>query len=1240
MPFLSSSYVQKLLASDRANSDQFGGNIALSQNGGVAVISATASGNAYIFTFDSGVWTERAIIPSTGIALGISSDGGVVVVGSSSNSVIVYERTGQYSWTQKQILQQNFAGFGKGIAVSPSGNSILITATGTPHPMFPQQLQGGGAYLYERFNNSFVFSERFLQNLGFDGFILSLSPGEAVGAPVFIGDGQFLIGQYGYIYFGLDAGYVNETVELPAGISTLLTGDRGAAFAYFNNRSGNFGIEKAVLVLSHLTGSASTNAVYAYSYSSPSQGNGGRWNLVQKITSSDLADGDVFGGTVAVSSVEGVDTIVVGAASESTSPNSSNGAAYVFTGLGNEVSDFPGLSTWTQQQKILASDRADNDQHGIGVGISGDGLKLLVGANAEDTSPNTNQGAVYAYFVDQLPSQPIITSIENGATQVVVNFTPPASNAPFITNYQFSLNNGSTFTALNPVDITSPITLTGLTSGVPCVVVIRAINSSGNAGLSSNNVLAFPGRPTAPRITTIDIGNAQLAVGFTAPSFTGGSAITNYQYSIATNTVVISSATVSSNIATITTASDHGMSVGDTASIFNLTVNSNIEDFIVISAPTSTTFTVIYIASNGSITLGSSPTATDAVFETLDPANTTSPITITGLSNEVTYNVSIRAVNANGFGASSLSLSATPSSVPSAPNIFEIIPSNQTLDVQFNAPSYNGGSPITNYEFSINGGATFTPLDPADSTSPVSISGLINGVNYAVSIRAFNDFSVGAASDVVIGTPSTTPDAPTISDITPSNKELIVSIIPPIFNGGSFISNFEYSIDGGITFVSTLGNPIKIRELVNKVSYSVIVRAVNPIGAGQPSVAVLGTPNSVDRALNAFNKALAPIHAEQDRYNFGPKLEGDIRILLEDQNNYLTFNNLDDDGIIWVISDIDGWWNLPEPSMPDVERGFGDGSFDVTGRNLARIITLTGSVLFTDSSRANIASKSAYARKQLLSAFNLVKRGTWFIVDEDEYKRAAFVRLSGRPNITTVNNRGRIEFSIGLRAADPIKYEWLDGTSSNFPVGQPVIANGYNLATIGQFGDTTQETYSKYGNTDLNPSTLENYRDYNLYGDADINPDTNEDYRQYKITTSQTGISGAVTVENYGDSIVYCLFRIIGPFFGPAEILNTTTGQKISINSPVSPSTQILLPTADTDSIVEFLDINTRLREVQKGDFTNGEQEGSSRGLLDPIVDWIYLEPGKNTIVLNDYGTDAVTATPKLEIYWRSGWLG
>lgn len=54
------------------------------------------------------------------------------------------------------------------------------------------------------------------------------------------------------------------------------------------------------------------------------------------------------------------------------------------------------------------------------------------------------------------------------------------------------------------------------------------------------------------------------------------------------------------------------------------------------------------------------------------------------------------------------------------------------------APRGDGGSPITNYEYSTDNGSTWTPLSPAQTTPPLAIGGLAPGVAVQLSLRAVN----------------------------------------------------------------------------------------------------------------------------------------------------------------------------------------------------------------------------------------------------------------------------------------------------------------------------------------------------------------------------------------------------------------------------------------------------------------------------------------------------------------------
>jgi subtilisin-like proprotein convertase family protein/endonuclease/exonuclease/phosphatase family metal-dependent hydrolase len=91
--------------------------------------------------------------------------------------------------------------------------------------------------------------------------------------------------------------------------------------------------------------------------------------------------------------------------------------------------------------------------------------------------------------------------------------------------------------------------------------------------------------------------------------------------------------------------------------------------------------------------------------------------------------------------------------VPSAPAITAITAGDTSLSVAFTAPSALGGAPITNYEYSVNDGATWTTPSPAVTSSPLVITGLVNNTAHPVRLRAVNSAGSGAASAAVTATP-------------------------------------------------------------------------------------------------------------------------------------------------------------------------------------------------------------------------------------------------------------------------------------------------------------------------------------------------------------------------------------------------------------------------------------------------------------------------------------------------------
>jgi cyclophilin family peptidyl-prolyl cis-trans isomerase len=120
---------------------------------------------------------------------------------------------------------------------------------------------------------------------------------------------------------------------------------------------------------------SNTGSAYIFKY------NNGNWTQQAKLTASDGAAGDYFGGSVSISA----NHAIVSAPGD----NGYTGSAYIF-----EYND----GNWTQQAKLTASDCDAGDWFGQSVSISGD--CAIVGAWLNDTT-KTNAGAAYIFYRHQ-----------------------------------------------------------------------------------------------------------------------------------------------------------------------------------------------------------------------------------------------------------------------------------------------------------------------------------------------------------------------------------------------------------------------------------------------------------------------------------------------------------------------------------------------------------------------------------------------------------------------------------------------------------------------------------------------------------------------------------------------------------------------------------------------------------------------------------------------------------------------
>lgn len=277
----------------------------------------------------------------------------------------------------------------------------------------------------------------------------------------------------------------------------------------------------------------------------------------------------------------------------------------------------------------------------------------------------------------------------------------------------------------------------------------------------------------------------------------------------------------------------------------------------------------------------------------------------------------------------------------------------------------------------------------------------------------------------------------------------------------------------------------------------------------------------------------------------GMKLKADIRL------GDFIFNRIDEYGVVWVVSDVEGWWNLPTVEAQDLPRGWGDGSYTTYGRYGSRQLTITGSFLIQDTD-----TQLEAARGRLIEAINLVKKDAWLILDEDTPK-ALRVRLSGTPSISTVNPRGKTDFSIGLVAANPIKFKWADArddgyalatansnaevitirNDGNTPVGAVLEIIGPTTGPVSIFNKTSEQLIDVI-------YKLGDYRKYTVTGAEVLNGDM-----VFTTNTAHGFISGdAVDVLNVVDT--FDVYSVICSVANSLDIV-TKVKHNFSVNQRI-----------------------------------------------------------------------------------------
>ncbi|MEJ5027691.1 fibronectin type III domain-containing protein [Comamonas sp. MYb69] len=446
------------------------------------------------------------------------------------------------------------------------------------------------------------------------------------------------------------------------------------------------------------------------------------------------------------------------------------------------------------------------------------------------------------------PGAPVIgTAIGgNGAAQIA--FTPPASDGgSAIQSYMASCGSNSQSGTASPIEVS------GLINGATYMCTVTATNAIGTSAASGSVAVMPKGAPLAPSLTSAQPADSFAVLTFSEPSSDGGDPITGYAATCDGGATFHSGSPPSITVPGLSNGTAYSCTVVVSNSVGS--TPSNALSVTPRAAPAAPSITSA-VPLNGKASIVFTAPANNGGSAILDyrvscsggltATGPDSPIEVGGMANGSAYTCTVAARNAAGFGAESAAASVTPFGPPGAPTISSATPGNAQATVTFTAPLVDGGRPVSDYTATCSAAGAPTRTQVGTS-SPLVVTGLVNGTAYSCSVTASNLAGAGAPSAVVNVTPGVVPDAPTIGPATRGNGQVLVDFTPAAPNGVAVIDFTATCLPGSVSVTATTG-PITVAGLTNGTAYSCSVTARNAIGSSQPSASVTATPATLPGA--------------------------------------------------------------------------------------------------------------------------------------------------------------------------------------------------------------------------------------------------------------------------------------------------------------------------------------------------------------------------------------------------------
>ena len=495
---------------------------------------------------------------------------------------------------------------------------------------------------------------------------------------------------------------------------------------------------------------------------------------------------------------------------------------------------------------------------------------------AENINGNGSSSTVLsATTLAALASNPRnLTSETLSFSSLLLNWDiPETDGGAAITDYriEISSNAGSTWTTITrSASTATTYTVLNLLPGKTYSFRVAALNSVG-LSLKGEAAIATTLTTTASAPKTLyssEVTPISLTLGWLAPESNGGSAITGYNVQIssdlgATWTLLTGTPVTALTLPVasleaakryqfkVTALNENGLGAASTVfSVTTLSLKVPLAPASVrVSNLKSTSVSISWAA------VSMTPKVTNYLVDISNDGiiwsvvakkvSTTPSVALSGLKPGAKYWFRVAAVNIDGKGEFEYGDFTTLATV-SLPvtNLRTSQITSNSFTLSWTKPSFDGGSPITDYIIEINGGGLiWAPVEhePTTTTS-ITITGLKVVTKYTVRVKAVNAVGISkVSSNSAATTLATVPHAPTGLKVKSLTTTALVLTWTAPGNGGSAITSYlvEYSLDQGITWKtftnSTVTTPtITLKGLKAKTGYLFRISAKNGVGYSVP----------------------------------------------------------------------------------------------------------------------------------------------------------------------------------------------------------------------------------------------------------------------------------------------------------------------------------------------------------------------------------------------------------------------